>query len=59
MTQETLASLTGFTQPQISKIESGTRKKVDIEDIRKFAKALDIPVLRLLEDNPSTKAAGE
>jgi len=49
MTQETLGNLSGFTQSQISKIESNTRR-VTIQDLPKLATALGVSVSDLLEE---------
>ncbi len=52
MTQEILGNLSGFTQSQISKIESNTRR-VTIQDLPKLATALGVKVSDLLEDQAS------
>lgn len=49
MTQETLASLVGLTQGQITRIETG-QTDIGLEQLSKFAKALKVRVVDLLPD---------
>jgi transcriptional regulator with XRE-family HTH domain len=49
MTQEQLAQKAGVTQGYIGHLERGLKKNPSLSILRKLAKALDVPVGRLLE----------
>lgn len=49
MTQEQLAQKAGVTQGYIGHLERGLKKNPSLPILRKLAKALDVPVGRLLE----------
>lgn len=49
MTQETLASLVGLTQGQITRIENG-QTDIGLDQLSKFAKALNVRLIDLLPD---------
>jgi len=48
LTQAALAKRSGVTEAYISMLESGTRKNPSLPTLKKLAKALGVPVGRLL-----------
>ena len=48
--QAKLAELSALSQAYISELESG-EKQPTLKVIKKLAKALEVPILKLLEDN--------
>jgi transcriptional regulator with XRE-family HTH domain len=49
LTQRDLARKAGITQGYVAQLEMGIRKNPSIETLRRLAKALGVPVTRLLE----------
>ena len=54
MPQALLADLSGVTQPTISSWESDLTKPT-IDDLKRLAKALEIPAATFFEENPAIK----
>ena len=52
LSQEQLGELVGFSQPKISKIESGERGDWDsLSDLKLLAKALGVPIEELVRED--------
>lgn len=63
--QDELGERVGLTQDQVSKIERGLMKRVDVEMVKKLAEVFDVSISELFEENivpsvirPATKSSG-
>jgi XRE family transcriptional regulator of biofilm formation len=49
LTQDTVATRAKVTKPYLSQLETGARKNPSLPVLKRLAKALGVPVTRLLE----------
>jgi len=54
MSQQTFSKLTGITIPNISRLEHGKQMNPTLRTLEAIAKALEIPVSKLIDESRAT-----